>query len=53
MMIELPNLTEPGQFALWERGLFVALVAASVYGFWRRFGPILDKILHSKKDAAH
>ena len=37
-------------FPLTERLLFLALAAASVYGFWRRFGPILSKILQSKKD---
>ncbi len=26
------------------------MAAASAYGFWRRFGPILNKILKSKKD---
>jgi len=30
--------------------LFAALAAASLFGFWRRFGPILGKILQSKKD---
>ncbi len=34
-----------------EELLFAALALASVYGFWRRFGPILSKILQSKKDA--
>jgi Fe-S oxidoreductase len=46
----LPTLAEPRHFALWETGLFVALAGASAYGFWRRFGPILGKILQSKKD---
>jgi Fe-S oxidoreductase len=50
MMNLLPTLAEPRHFALWERLLFVALAAASVYGFWRRFGPILGKILQSKND---
>jgi Fe-S oxidoreductase len=50
MIDPLPILAEPRQFALWERGLFVALAAASLYGFWRCFGPILGKILQSKKD---
>jgi Fe-S oxidoreductase len=51
MMNLLPTIAEPRHFALLERCLFVALAAASVYGFWRRFGPILGKILQSKKDA--
>jgi Fe-S oxidoreductase len=50
MFATLPTLAEPPQFSLVERILFFVLVAASAYGFWRRFGPILDKILQSKKD---
>ncbi len=46
----LPALAEPQHFSLGERGLFVALAIASVALFWRPFGPILAKILHSKKD---
>jgi Fe-S oxidoreductase len=51
MMDLLPTLAEPQHFAVWERSLFVVLVGASIYGFWRRFGPILGKILQSKKDS--
>jgi Fe-S oxidoreductase/nitrate reductase gamma subunit len=51
MMNLLPILAEPRHFTLLERSLFVALAAASVYGFWRRFRPILGKILQSKKDS--
>ncbi len=47
----LPTLAEPQNFSIWERLLFAALAAASLYGFWRRFGPILGKILKSKKDS--
>ena len=43
-------LSEPRQFSLWERLLFAVLTLASGVLFWRRFGPILNKILHSKKD---
>ncbi len=50
MMNLMPTVTEPLHFALWERGLFAVLAVASAYGFWRRFGPILKKILQSKKD---
>ena len=46
----LPTLAEPQQFFAWERWLFAALSALSLYGFWRRFGPIVRKILQSKKD---
>jgi Fe-S oxidoreductase len=46
----LPTLAEPQHFSLAEKILFLALAAASAYGFWRRFGPILHKILASKKD---
>jgi Fe-S oxidoreductase len=45
-----PTLAEPRHFSLAEKLLFVALAAASVAGFWRRFGPILGRILRSKKD---
>jgi Fe-S oxidoreductase len=51
MIVFLPTLAEPRHFSILEEMLFVALAAASVYGFWRRFGPILYKILKSKKDA--
>ena len=50
MEISLPILAEPQQFFAWERVIFVVLASASVYEFWRRFGPILQKILASKKD---
>ena len=46
----LPTLAEPQHFLTWERGLFVALAVLSLAGFWWRFGPILGKILQSKKD---
>lgn len=50
MFVALPTLAEPQHFSLIERIVFVALAAASAYGFWLRFGPIFSKILHSKKD---
>ena len=50
MIASLPTLAEPQHFGIWEKSLFAALALASVYGFWRRFGPILGKILASKKD---
>ena len=51
-MILLPaTLAEPQHFSLWERLLIVGLAAASAFLFWQRFGVVLDKILHSKKDA--
>src|SRR5216110_2136398 len=31
--------------------LFLALLAASLYAFWRRFGPVLRTIRDSKPDA--
>src|ERR1700733_4865076 len=46
----LPNLAEPQSFSNTERLLFLALAAASAYGFCRRFWPIVSKILRSKKD---
>jgi Fe-S oxidoreductase len=50
MSFPLPTLAEPRHFSLLERLLFVALVVASGWLFARRIGPILAKILHSKKD---
>src|SRR5260370_11600636 len=31
--------------------LFLILLAASLYAFWRRFGPVVATIRHSKVDA--
>jgi Fe-S oxidoreductase len=44
-------LAEPRHFSLLEKVLPVALTVASAAAFWRRFGVVLDKILHSRKDA--
>jgi len=44
------TLAEPQHFSLPEKLLFLALVAASLGLFWRRFGPILRRILASRKD---
>jgi heterodisulfide reductase subunit C len=44
------TLSEPTHFFLWEKLLFAALAIVSGLLFWKRFGPILNKILHSKKD---
>ena len=51
MTLTLPILAEPRHFYLSEKLLFVALAVASAWAFWHRFGPILGKILQSKKDA--
>jgi Fe-S oxidoreductase len=51
MTLPLPMLAEPDRFSLGEKLIFIALAAAALYGFLRRFAPILAKILHSKKDA--
>jgi Fe-S oxidoreductase len=50
MILALPTLAEPQHFSLIEKLLFTALVIASAAAFWHRFGPILKKILASKKD---
>ena len=34
-----------------EMVVFALLLAASLYGFWRRFGPVVDTIRRSKPDA--
>jgi len=44
------TLAEPQSFSPWEKLLLVALIVASAGLFWRRFGPILKRILNSKKD---
>ena len=43
-------LAEPGHFSLVEKLLLVALVVASAWLFWKRFGVVLKKILESRKD---
>ncbi len=52
MVLLTPTLAEPQHFSLLEKIVFIALAATSGYGFWRRFGKILDKILRSKKDTS-
>ena len=47
----LPTLAEPQRFFAWERLLFATFAVLSILGFWRRFVPILGKILQSKKDS--
>ncbi|MFZ0392988.1 MAG: (Fe-S)-binding protein [Terracidiphilus sp.] len=44
------TLAEPQHFSLAEKALFLALAAGSLALFWRRFGPILHRILQSRKD---
>ena len=44
------TLAEPQHFSLWERLILLALLATSLALFWRRFGTVLQKILHSRKD---
>ena len=46
----LPIWLSRSSFSIRRDCCFWRLTAASVYGFWRRFGPILGKILQSKKD---
>jgi Fe-S oxidoreductase len=50
MLLLLPTLAEPQHFSLLEKLLFAGMIVASGYGFWRRFGVVLHKILKSKKD---
>ncbi len=45
------TLAEPQHFSLAEKLLLIALIVASAAAFWSRFGAVLGKILHSKKDA--
>src|SRR5579863_7485168 len=39
------------QFSWLETGLLLVLIAASLYGFWLRFGRVWRVVLASKKDA--
>src|SRR6202012_4532573 len=50
MTLPLPTLAEPDHFSLGEKLIFIALAAAALYGFLRRFAPILSRILPAKKD---
>jgi ferredoxin len=50
MISSLPVLAEPQHFQAGEKFFLGAAVLASGWLFWRRFGPILKKILASKKD---
>jgi Fe-S oxidoreductase len=43
-------LAEPQHFSIAEKLVLAALIATSGALFWRRFGPILGRILESKKD---
>ena len=51
MFLLTATLAEPQNFSLWEKLLFAALAVTSAVLFWQRFGPILERILRSKKDA--
>jgi Fe-S oxidoreductase len=44
------TLAEPHSFSPWEKLILGTLVVASAALFWRRFGPILKRILKSRKD---
>ena len=46
----LPILAEPQHFSLTEKLIFSGIIIASASAFWRRFGVVLNKILHSKRD---
>jgi Fe-S oxidoreductase len=50
MHLQTFTLAEPENFALWEKVLLAALIAASGALFWRRFGVVLERIVQSKKD---
>jgi Fe-S oxidoreductase len=50
-MVQMPlTLAEPAHFSVVEKLAFAVLGIASGALFWRRFGPILHKILDSKRD---
>ena len=51
MILSLPVLVEPQHFDLVEKLVFAGLTVGSGTLFWRRFRPILKRILASKRDA--
>jgi Fe-S oxidoreductase len=44
------TLAEPQGFSLGEKLILAAIILGSIALFWRRFGPILKRILDSRKD---
>ncbi len=44
------TLAEPQGFSLGEKLLLAVLIVTSIALFWRRFSPILKRILNSRKD---
>jgi Fe-S oxidoreductase len=52
MSLLAPTLAEPQYFSMAEKLVFIVLSLGSGVLFWRRFAPILGKILRSKKDAS-
>lgn len=50
MAVLFPSPAEPQHFRLAGKLVFLALAALSVVLFWVRFGPVLERILKSKKD---
>jgi len=46
------TLAEPSHFSIVEKLLLVVLVLTSAYLFWRRFGVVVRKILHARRDPA-
>jgi Fe-S oxidoreductase len=47
----MPLLAEPNHFSLFEKLLLIAMVIASAWLFWMRFGVVVSKILRSREDA--
>jgi len=50
MSLLFATLAEPQSFSTWEKLLLAVLIVASLTWFFRRFGPILNRIRKSKKD---
>jgi len=57
LQIRLPNsalatgiLAEPTHFSVFEKLLLAALILASALLFWKRFGIVVNKIWHSRRD---
>ena len=50
MKLSFATLAEPQGFSLVEKLVLAALVVLAIGLFWARFGPILKRILNSRKD---
>jgi len=50
-VLSMGVLSEPDRFSVLEKLLLATLILLSAYLFWKRFGVVVGKILHSRRDA--